>query len=62
MQRPRFINRLGRCTQSSGGLAVGIGIGVVLGVAFKNLALGIAVGSAIGVILDRANTHKNRRE
>ena len=62
MQRPRFLNRLGKCTQSSSGLAVGIGVGVALGVALKNLALGIAVGSAVGVILDQVNAHRNRRE
>jgi hypothetical protein len=40
-----------RRTNFGAGIALGVGIGAALGVAFHNLAMGVAIGAALGVAL-----------
>jgi len=44
-----------RCSRRMPWLALGVGIGNALGVAFDNLAMGIALGVALGAALQGWN-------
>ncbi len=51
-----------RESRAAAWLPIGIGIGVVVGVALDNIGLGIAIGTAIGVALMAAQHEKSRRK
>jgi hypothetical protein len=40
-----------RRTNLGAGIALGVGVGAALGVAFHNLAMGVGIGAALGVAL-----------
>ncbi len=42
-------------------VALGIGVGTALGVAFHNIAVGVALGAGIGAALGAAFTSKNNQ-
>ncbi len=46
------------CRGQPAWLAIGVGVGTALGVAFDHLAVGVALGVAIGTLLQGANRPK----
>lgn len=42
-------------------LAIGAGIGVLLGIVFKNIAMGITFGAALGLVFGAAFSLKNKK-
>ena len=46
------------CRDQPAWLAIGVGVGTAMGVAFDHLAVGVALGVAIGTILQGATRPK----
>ena len=42
-------------------LAIGAGVGVLLGIVFKNIAMGITFGAALGLVFGAALSLKNKK-
>jgi len=42
-------------------LSIGAGVGILLGIAFHNIAMGITMGTALGLVFGAAFSLKNKK-
>jgi uncharacterized membrane protein len=42
-------------------LAIGVGVGTLLGIVFTNIAMGITMGAALGLVFGAAISLKNKK-
>ena len=51
-----------RLNQPAGWIAIGVGVGSAIGVAFDNIPLGMSMGASIGVVLMALQQKREERD